>query len=191
MKYFKKIEGKKCYLSPLCSDDYPKFTKWLNDQETGMLLGVSTAPISQEKEKEILENFAKSDKIVFAVIDKKNNECIGSCGVHDISYLNRKGTVGILIGNKNYWNKGYGTEAMTLLLDYCFNVLNFHNVMLKVFSYNKRAIRSYEKIGFKMIGKRRESEIIAGKKYDDVMMDILSSEFESPYIKKIMEKIEE
>ena len=72
---------------------------------------------------------------------------------------------------------------LKLLLDYGFNYLNFKNIMLKVYSFNERAMKAYKKVGFKEIGRRRESYFLNGKYYDDVYMDILSDEFSESYIK--------
>ena len=99
------------------------------------------------------------------------------CGFLDIDNLNQTAEVGIFIGNKNYWDKGYGTEALNLLLDYGFNALNLYNVMLKVYSCNKRAIRSYEKAGFKQVGIRRKALHRNREKYDILFMDLLVDEF--------------
>jgi RimJ/RimL family protein N-acetyltransferase len=107
----------------------------------------------------------------------------------DINHINGTAMFGIVIGEKEYWSKGFGTEATKLILDYGFNILNLHNIMLGVFDFNKRAIASYKKIGFKEIGKRRGDRLIAGKRYDTIFMDILAEEFESPFIKKVMEKL--
>lgn len=80
-------------------------------------------------------------------------------------------------------NKGYGTEAIQLILDYGFNYLNLNNIKLDVLSFNERAIACYKKCGFKEYGRRRKSEFINGKYYDRISMDILKEEFIQSYIK--------
>jgi len=95
--------------------------------------------------------------------------------------------LGIAIGEKAYWNKGYGQDATKLLLDYGFNLLNLNNIMLGVFSFNERAVNCYRKVGFKEIGRRRQARIIGGKKFDVILMDILAEEFESVYVKKFLQ----
>jgi RimJ/RimL family protein N-acetyltransferase len=113
----------------------------------------------------------------YSIVDLETDELIGNCGFADIDLANRNAEVGIFIGNKEFWNKGYGTEALSLLLDYGFRALNLHNVMVNANENNKGAIRCYEKIGFKRIGIRREAlqrnlEII-----NDVFMDLLTDDF--------------
>ena len=188
MKYFKKLIGEKCYLSPIRIEDAEQYCEWINDLEVIRFLSLPSQQIGITKEKAILEDMIKRGAQIFAIIDKEKDELIGNCSLFDIDHLHQKAELGIFIGDKNYWGKGYGTEATKLLLDYGFNILNLNNIMLKVYSYNKRGIRSYEKCGFKVIGSRREVKIIGGKKYDEIYMDILVSEFESVYIKKVLEE---
>ena len=180
--YFKKMIGEKCYLSPIDVNDLEKFTEWLNDLEVTVNLVHYPQIISLESEKEILGRIAKSH--TYSIIENETNELIGNCGYSDLDHINQIGEVGIFIGNKNYWNKGYGKEALSLLIDYGFKALNLHNIGLRVFSFNERAKRMYEKIGFKIIGRRREALSRDNKKYDYIYMDILSNEFYEKYKKQ-------
>jgi RimJ/RimL family protein N-acetyltransferase len=173
--YFKKLLGKKCYLSPIDVNDVEIFTEWLNDLEVIKYLILYPQIISIENEKGFLEKLSKEH--TYSIIDNNTNELIGNCGYGDIDNLNQTGEVGIFIGNKKYWNKGYGTEALSLLLDYGFKALNLHNIFLKVYSFNERAIKCYEKIGFETIGKRREALLRGKERYDIILMDILHNDF--------------
>jgi len=186
MKYYKKLIGEKCYLSPISIEDAEQYVEWINDLEVTKNLLMSSQQITLEKEREILSDMSKNRSQVFGIIDKATDKLIGNCSLFRINNLNRKAEFGIFIGDRKYWNKGFGTEATKLILDYGFNILNLNNIMLEVFSFNKRAIKSYEKVGFKMIGKRREAIIFGENKYDEIYMDILAKGFESVYIEKIM-----
>jgi len=179
MRYFKKIIGENIYLSPINMDDYETYTEWINDLEISINLGNAHQIFNLDKEKEITEQLVENN---FAIIDKAGDKLIGNCGIFDIDQVNKHGELGILIGEKDYWDKGIGKEAISLILDYGFNLLNLHNIMLKVYSFNKRGIKCYKKLGFKEIGKRRESRQVAGEKYDEIYMDILSSEFKDSKI---------
>lgn len=130
-----------------------------------------------------LTKFQKNGDFNFAIVNIENDKLIGNCSLMNINYQNRIGTVGIFIGDENNRSNGYGTEALKLLLDYGFNYLNLNNIMLTVKSFNERAIKCYEKVGFKEFGRRRESYFLNGKYYDDIHMDILVSEFKGNYIK--------
>jgi len=173
--YFKKLIGKKCYLSPIDTNDAEKFTEWLNDMELLVNLQLYNGIISLENERAFLTELSKDHN--YSIIDLETDELIGNCGFLEIDYVNQTADTGIFIGNKNYRNKGYGTEALSLLLDYGFKALNFHNVMLKVYEYNVAAIRCYEKVGFKCIGKRREALHRNLEKHNVIYMDILMQEF--------------
>lgn len=174
MRYFKKLIGENIYLSPINKEDYEKYTEWINDLDISLKLGNAHQIYTLKKEQEILEEISENS---FAIILKEDDKLIGNCGLINIEQVTRKAELGIFIGEKEYWNMGYGTEAINLLLDYGFNLLNLHNIMLEVFAFNKRAIECYKKIGFKEIGRRREAREIAGKRYDEVFMDMLSTEF--------------
>ncbi len=86
--------------------------------------------------------------MVIEICPKREWIPIGTCGYHEIDWRSRNTEVGISIGAKEWWNKGYGSEAMELMVKYGFEMLNMHRIWLRVFERNKRAIRSYEKVGF-------------------------------------------
>lgn len=176
MRYFKELAGSLCYLSPINPEDYEKYTEWLNDLEVAVNLTLATKVISLPGEKDTLAELAKKEHN-FAIVDLKTDELLGNCGLTNLDLINGTAEFGIFIGNKNYWNRGYGTNATMLLLNYGFNLLNLHNIILCVYSYNKRAIQTYTKCGFRIIGCRRQAKTIGRKKYDIIYMDIISSEY--------------
>ncbi len=182
MKYLKKIVGRKCYLSPINIDDADKYAEWLADIEVSRFLQITHQILTVPMEREILSKLSNDN--ILAIVDLKSDELIGSCGFVELDLLNKKAEYGIFIGNKGYWGKGYGKEATTLALDFGFNILNLNNIMLKVYSYNKGAIKCYEKCGFKLIGRRRSTRIINKTAYDEIYMDILASEFKTSIYSK-------
>ncbi|NMM61740.1 GNAT family N-acetyltransferase [Clostridium sp. P21] len=174
MNYFKKIVGKRLYLSPMNVEDAETYVRWLNDFSVTDGIGTSCKITSLENETEwIVQN---SDKYQFAIVCLENDKLIGNCGIQGIQQLRRCAEVGLFIGDEENRNKGYGEEVLNLLLDYGFDYLNLNNIMLKVFSFNERAINCYKKVGFKEIGRRRQSYYLKGKFYDEVYMDILKEE---------------
>lgn len=185
--HYKKMVGEKCYLSPCSLDEAEKWVAWNNDLEVTIPLGDEAyTPFTLEIARESLAMVGNNQSHIFSIVDLATDEVIGRCLLFNIDLVNRSAMVGILIGEKEFWGKGYGQEAMRLILDYGFNLLNLNSVMLGAFAFNQRALASYRKVGFKEIGRRREARIIGGKKFDAVLMDILASEFESPVVSKFV-----
>ena len=182
MKYFKKIVGERIYLSPRNVQDVEKFTEWLNDFETTDYIGRSHESPTIEAEKLYLEERINEGN-VFVIIHNETDKLIGTIGLHEINHFKRTATLGIFIGDKLYRGKGYGTEAIKLILDYGFNYLNLNNIKLDLLEFNERALACYKKCGFKEYGRRKQSKFINGKYYDTVEMEILAKEFNSNYIK--------
>ncbi|MDL2225744.1 GNAT family N-acetyltransferase [Eubacteriales bacterium OttesenSCG-928-M02] len=180
MRYFKKIEGERIYLSPINVADYPLYTKWFNDSAVTDGLGYTNVLSSLETEKEALEALS-ADGYNFAIIRSADDTLLGNMGFNDVNHRSRSATCGLFIGEEENRGKGYGTEALILLLSHGFRTLNFHNIMLKVFSFNHAAIACYKKVGFQEIGRRRQSYFLHGQYHDDVFMDMLSTEFFARY----------
>ncbi len=175
MRYFKKICGDKCYLSPINVDDVELYTKWLNDVEVIQYLTLRSKMISLLTEREALEKLSREH--AYGIVTLERDELIGNCSFVELDNLNRTAEVGIFIGNKEYWGKGYGTEALGLLISFGIDYLNLRSFVLRVFSFNERAIKSYKKLGFKEIGRWRKSVVFKGHEYDTVYMDLLAEEF--------------
>ncbi len=168
-------------------DLVPIWTRWMNDlRVTSNLLAMTAGPMTREME----ENFYaahtnKPNDALFAIYELASDAPIGSTGLHEIDHRNNKATFGIMIGEPRFWNRGYGTEATRLTLDYAFNVLGLYNVMLTVYGYNARAIRAYEKAGFKLVGRRRSARRVGQRRHDEIYMDVLASEFTSSAVASI------
>lgn len=182
MKYFKKLVGERIYLSPRSNEDAEIFTEWLNDFQVTDYIGRSAQLMSLEEEKKYLETNINAEAS-FVIVTLDEDKMIGTVSIENINHTDRIGTLGIFIGDKDYRSKGYGAEAINLILDYGFNYLNLHNIKLDVFGFNERAIKCYKKCGFKECGRRRECKFVNGKYYDSIQMDILSNEFTGSYIK--------
>jgi RimJ/RimL family protein N-acetyltransferase len=174
MKYFKKLTGNHVYLSPMNAEDAETYVKWLNDFSVTDGVGSSFRITSLESEREWLKN--NSNQYQFAIVRLDDDKLIGNCGLQEIDQLKQCAEAGIFIGDEENRNNGYGKEALGLLVDYGFDYLNLNNIMLKVFPFNERAISCYKKVGFKEIGRRRQSYYLKGKFYDVVYMDLLKGE---------------
>ena len=180
------IEGELVALGPLRRDLLPLYQRWLNDLDTTRTLDLPPQPMTIEKEQDWYEGQVKAEHdTTFTIYERETQRPIGNTGLHKIDHRNRTATYGIVIGEPDCRGKGYGTEATRLMLDFAFIALGLNNVMLMVFEYNPAGIKAYEKAGFKEIGRRRKSRMMGGKLWDDIYMDCLSSEFESPVLRRI------
>lgn len=178
MPYYPKINGEKCYLSPSAAEDGDLWARWLNDLEVALPLGDEACmTFGLERMQEEAQQAALGRDHVFTIVERQSGCAIGRCLLFAFDPINRSAMMGIFIGEKGYWGMGYGREASALLLDYAFNILNLHSVMLGVYSFNARAARVYQSLGFQVIGRRRESRLVGGRWYDVILMDLLESEF--------------
>ena len=171
------IIGDKIYLRPLEMEDIDSFVLWLNDEEVRQYL-MRISPLNKIREKEFVENLYKDDQnIVLGITLKESDQLIGNIALHRISIPFRQASLGIFIGDKTCWSEGYGTEALNLMLKHAFDQLNLHRVFLTVLSFNARAIRAYEKVGFRREGVFREHMFRNGKYHDVHYMGILENEW--------------
>ncbi len=186
MQFIKKLVGDRIYLSPRGASDeeIEKFTDWMNDFQTTDFIGRSGQVVTFIGEKEWLENSTKNvQDRSFSIIELNHNKLIGTISLENFSWIERSAVLGIFIGDKDFRNNGYGTEAIKLLLEYGFKYLNLHSIRLDLLSINERAHKCYLKCGFKDTGCSREAIYVNGKYYDKLHMDILENEFEGDYIR--------
>lgn len=176
MKYFKKIVGEWIYLSPINIDDIEIYTKWLNDVDVSENLGNFRQLISLNNERKALESMT-TDGQNYAIVTDEKDELIGNISFMDIDHVSRKATIGLFIGEPANRGKGYGAEALRLMLNYGFKTLNLHNVMLQVHSDNEMGIACYNKVGFREFGRRHEAKYKNGNYIDVVYMEILDLDF--------------
>ncbi len=181
------IEGEKVALGPHRRDLLPLYQRWLNDFEVTRTLAMRLVPMRLEQEEEWYERSGKSDNAVhFTLYERSTMRPIGGTGLDPVDHFHRTAQFGIFIGEKDFWGKGYGTEATRLVLDYGFNCLGLHSIMLHVHEYNERGIRAYRRAGFREAGRIRECHVLGGKAFDVIIMDCLSTEFESPLLKRVV-----
>ena len=176
MRYFKKIVGERLYLSPMNTGDAALYTQWLNDVSVSDNLGTYAKMISLSSEEKALERMA-CDGQNYAMVLLDGDTLIGNISLMEIDGIHRRATVGLFIGDAETRGKGYGAEALRLILGYGFHSLNLHNIMLHVHADNPQAIACYKKVGFREFGRRREALFKKGATVDLVHMDILATEF--------------
>jgi RimJ/RimL family protein N-acetyltransferase len=158
----------------------PKFVEWLNDPEVSQGLSMHN-PLSMAEEENWFEKMLKSpnEERPLCIEAKQDDgwQLIGNSSFFRIDWRNRAGELGIFIGDKTYWDQGYGTEVVRLLLRHGFSTLNLFRIFLRVFEDNPRAIRSYEKAGFVHEGRQRQAEYHDGQFHDVLFMSVLRPEW--------------
>lgn len=184
--YFKKILGDRIYLSPRGSseEEAKKYTEWMNDFQISDCIGRTAQVTNLLCEQEYLVKTEKNpNNYYFSIIELENDKIIGTISLENINWSERSGVLGIFIGDENYRNNKYGTEAIKLILEYGFKYINLHSIRLVLLSINERAHQCYLKCGFKDTGCSREEIYLNGKYYDKLHMDILNYEFSGDYIR--------
>jgi RimJ/RimL family protein N-acetyltransferase len=157
------------------------FFRWDQDSEWFRFLNTDPPRLPSEKKwKEWLEKDlekAESKELFFTIRTLEGDTLIGFIGLFDLFMHHGDTMVAIALGERKFWGKGYGTDAMRIMLRYVFNELNLRRVGLIVFEYNPRAIRSYEKAGFIPEGRIRGAMLREGKRWDWLYMGIFREEW--------------
>jgi len=152
--------------------DLPSLVRWINDPEVTMFLA-TYLPMSETDEEEWLANLGKrkSNNIVLA-IETIEGVLIGSMGIHNIDWSSRTATTGALIGEKEYWGKGYGSEAKLLLLEYAFNTLGLRKIFSDVIAFNTRSIRYSEKCGYVIEARLKDCFFRRNKYWNKIILSV-------------------
>ena len=157
------------------------YALWNRDSEFMRLLDAEPAyPPSVKKLTELIQKDQEKDPppfYLFAIRTLEGDKLVGYIGLDGEAFPHGEIFVGIAIGEREAWGKGYGTDAMKVILRYAFQELNLRRVSLDSFEYNPRAIRSYEKAGFVHEGRAREFLYREGRRWDLIFMGILREEW--------------
>lgn len=185
----KVLIGESVYLRPFRRSDLSYVQRWYRDPEMRKLVG-ETAPMSRaEAEKWYRRVRADKDRMWFAVVLREGDRVIGESGLLRMFRPWRCTDMTVIIGDKDAWGKGYGSEAGRLVLDYAFRKLRFHRVSIGVVGFNKRALRFWEGLGFKKEGVWRDGYFCDGQYSDFIMMSILEDEYLSLHAKQPSEPL--
>jgi RimJ/RimL family protein N-acetyltransferase len=174
------LEGRQVRLRAVELDDLERYYAWMNDREVTRYLAADY-PLSREDERRWLESapangFANGVRLA---IETKDGVHIGTVALHDVRGEDRRATLGVMIGDKQYWSNGYGSDAIVTLLRFAYDEMNLHRVQLHVFEFNERGIACYRKCGFVEEGRLRDHRYQEGRYWDVIVMGVLRDEFES------------
>lgn len=179
-------EGEKVALRSIELTDLDTIMEYWNDITLRRELGPVVPHSRKEREDWIKATWTKrrtGEAFVFAIENIKTKKLVGHCGLKNVTTINRTASVSIAIYGENNRGKGYGTDAMKVLLRIGFDYLNLHRIGLNVFDTNPGAIHVYQKVGFTKTGMNRHTDYVEGKYVNDVQMDILEDEWRAKYKK--------
>lgn len=183
-----RLQGTLVMLREYRSEDIPWMRQWVNDREIVMHLSdIFLYPHALESTEAYLDAMldGSSDSRGFVIADPVTEAYIGQVNLDSIDWKNRVGKIGIVIGSTENLGRGYGTEAMKLLIDFAFLEMNLNRLELEVYDFNERAIRSYLNCGFIQEGRLRERQYKNGKYSDVIQMGILKSDWKKARGEKV------
>lgn len=171
------IIGDHIILRHLKEDDRSSYHKWINNRDL-VHLNSTYRPISEANHNDWFNNISKEQAVaIFSIVEKDADSLIGSCSLRNINHLHKNCELQIRIGDSKKRGKGFGSEAIGLLLLHAFEDLNMERVYLHVFSENERAIKAYSKNGFVKEGVLRKAAYINGAYVDVKVMSVLRENF--------------
>ncbi len=174
------IRGEKIVLRAIEAADAERCHQWMNDPEVTRFLAMRF-PLSMGQEQKWVERERDPNRELEVAIETLDGQHIGNCALGQISAVDRSASLGIVIGDKDYWSQGYGTDAMLALCGFGFVQMNLHRIELHVFAANARAVRCYEKCGFQVEGCLREAGFKHGEYLDILTMAILADEYRTQW----------
>ncbi len=178
------LKGKKVILKPMEPKHAQARYKWYNDPKVARYQDFGSP--SEEKLKQAIIKRRKSDDSLPLVIFTENNELIGEIQLREISHRHKSAKLGINIGETNFWNKGYATDAIKTLCKYYFNKLKYNRIGLSLLPNNIAAVKCYQRCGFKKEGISRKAFYSNGKFHDDLNMSLIKDDYKKIKITKII-----
>jgi len=166
-----------CPLEP--DDDLDDYLSWVNDQEITRYMATGNYPVSRKNLQDYIMSFHESKGLLLGIFTKKEEKHIGNITVHSIDHQNRIAEIGILIGNKDMHLRGFGLEALSLVVYHAFIRLNLNKLCAGLVKGNVASQRLFEKAGFKREGILREHFYLDGKYLDCYRMGLLRDEFKA------------
>lgn len=170
------IEGELVRLRAPELADLPSIVRWLNDPEVSEHL-LSNPLAGLEEQEQWYRDLQGSDEKVLSIETKDEGRLIGYCGITRLEWEDRRCGLWITIGEKDCWDRGCGTDAVRTMLRYLFDEIDLNRVHLFVAEANARAIRAYEKCGFRREGTLRKARFKNGDYQNDILMAVLHQDW--------------
>ncbi len=175
-----KFAGKLVRLASIDIEKDPAlWAQWGSNSEYQQLLDWGPSKIYTTAQARDWVDKNAENSYTFAIHTLDDDKDIGFLELDGINWTSRDAWLGIGVGEQDYWGKGYGTDAIHILLRFAFEELNLNRVTLNVFEYNERAIKSYQKLGFQEEGRQRQAMSRWDRRWDLIFMGVLRSEWEA------------
>lgn len=171
------IVGTNVYLRPLEEADAAACWTWLNDPDVRRTIAHRAGPNTEALSRAWIRDLDFRRDQGFAIVTRADELYVGNCDVREINPVDRNATLGIVVGRKDQWGRGFGTDAVRLLCRHAFDGLNLHRVSLSCYATNERGLRLYARVGFTVEGRRREQVFLDGQWVDEIVLGLLRDEF--------------
>jgi RimJ/RimL family protein N-acetyltransferase len=177
------LEGANVYLRAISVQDAKDYYEKLLVLDARRLTGTQRSYTQEQIHTYLEGKVHQTSSLLFLIVIRETGEVIGDIALQDIDSFNRSANIRISIDNAPHQGKGYGSEALLLMLEYGFGIVNLHRIELNVYSYNERAKYVYEKLGFKVEGVQRDALYYDYEYHDSIMMSMLEGEYREKYKK--------
>jgi RimJ/RimL family protein N-acetyltransferase len=175
-----RLTGARVVLKRHVPGNLAAFMRWYADPEVARLTRYQEGPMARpEIERFFQARVLGADSLAMAIHERATDRLIGTCAFSQLDGENGSALFHITIGEKDAWNRGFGTEATQLMLEHAFERLRLHRIGLSVFAFNERAIRAYQRAGFVIEGRAREAIRRDDRWWDEVEMSILAGDWQA------------
>jgi len=172
------LQGSRVVLRRHAPENLASFRRWYSDPEIARLARYQEAPMRPDEiERFFAARVVGDDALAMAIHERTTDRLVGTCAFSQLDADNGSALYHITIGEKDAWGRGYGTEATGLMLDHAFGALGLHRIALFVFEFNERAVRAYQRCGFVVEGRARESIWRDGRWWDELAMSVLQTDW--------------
>lgn len=177
------MQGTSVFLGQLEKGDVPEIYFHTNHMEIATCAGGMAAPVFKEQhEARLHRNQQNPSRVDYGIFLIGTEQLIGTVSLKNINHHQQTAGFGICIFRPECLSRGYGTEATRLMVQYGMFHLNLYNIDLLVFAGNQRAIRAYEKVGFKHLGVRKGALVLGGERLDAVWMDLIQDDLDLSHL---------
>ena len=175
--------GKKVRLRAVRPDDVKHFARYADDSEIDRLAGDTLFPYNPDRDRRTLEKEIEEDADpgddVYLVIETLAGKFLGTIQLYHTDRRHRTAEIGLVLNKRKAWGRGYGSEAIRLLLRFVFRELDYAKIGLSVYEFNPRALALYEHLGFQHEARRRSAVYTAGRRWDEIFLGLTRGEYEA------------